>query len=60
VVADVSVQAIEADLDDESGRVQLTFEASLMVEGDAASPAFGYVRVEDVAYQVTIHGTAAA
>ena len=57
--ATFSVQAIEADIDDESGRVQLMFEVSGRIEA-LAGTTYRTLRIRGVAYHVTIHGTAAA
>jgi hypothetical protein len=58
--ATYSVQAIEADLDDETGRIQLMFEVSASFQANPTNAGpWQFVNVQAVAYQVTIHGTAA-
>ena len=55
-----SVQAVEADFDDETGRVQLTFEVSARLEADPAATTYRAVRIDGVTYHVTIKGEIAA
>lgn len=54
-----SVDGVEADIDDESGRVQLTFEAYGRIPQLANTTAWREFRIDEVSYQVTIRGTAA-
>jgi hypothetical protein len=49
------VRAVEADFDDESGRVELAFEVEVRAQALGGSTG-GQVVVYSVAYQVSIHG----
>ena len=51
-----SVRAVQADIDDETGRVQLTFEVSARLEADPAATMYRAVRIGEVTYHVTIKG----
>lgn len=50
----------QADVDDESGRVELTFDVFASLDPVPATGEQRFVEIPSVAYQVTIHGTASA
>ena len=51
-----AVQAVEADIDDETGRVQLTFEVSARLDADPSVNSYRMLRIDGVTYHVTIWG----
>ena len=54
-----TVSNVEADIDDETGRVQLSFSVRLAVTGDGTASGEKTVAVGAVGFQVTVVGTPA-
>lgn len=52
-----AIGAVEADIDDESNRVQLTFELSAVIEGAPGSTADRRVNVRSVLFHITVRTT---